>query len=319
MGWSRKRFALVGAAGFVSPRHMKAIKDTSNCLVCALDPNDSVGVIDSYFPDADFFTDFERYDSHIKLLRRQGRGLDYVSICSPNHLHDVHIRHALHNDADSICEKPLVLTPWNLDDLTEAEELTGKRAYTILQSRLHPTAQALWKEMAGSDGVVHDVNVTYVTSRGSWYHSSWKGKLEKSGGIVTNIGIHLFDMLMWVFGNPKRSLVHLHRRDCAGGYLELEGARVRWFLSVNPQHLPEIEQSTGKRNFRSIEIDGRQWEFSNGFIDLHTESYEHILAGRGFGISDARPSIETVASIRTAKIMPLRGDYHPICKLVDAA
>ena len=319
MGWSRKQFALVGAAGFVAPRHMRAIQDTGNCLVCALDPNDSVGVIDSYFPDADFFTDFEHYDRHIKLLRRQGRGVDYVSICSPNHLHDVHVCHAMHNDADSICEKPLVLTPWSLDDLAETERLTGKRAYTILQSRLHPTAHALWEETAGSAGVIHDVNVTYVTSRGRWYHSSWKNHIEKSGGIVTNIGIHLFDMLMWVFGNPRHSLVHLHRQDCAAGYLELERARVRWFLSVNAQHLPEFEKSTAQRNFRSIEINGRQWEFSDGFIDLHTKSYEHILAGRGFGIADARPAIETVASIRTAKVVPLRGDFHPICKIVDAA
>jgi len=309
-----KTFALIGAAGFVAPRHMRAIKDTGNELIAALDPNDSVGIIDSYFPAADFFTEPERFDRHIDKLRRKGSGVDYVSICSPNYLHDAHIRLALRNRAHAICEKPLVLNPWNLDGLHEIESETDTRIFTILQLRLHPTIIALNETIQSADDSVHEVDISYITSRGNWYQRSWKGDAEKSGGIATNIGVHFFDMLTWVFGKERYSTVHINRADCAAGRLELEKARVRWFLSVNADHLPEAQREQGQRTYRSITVGGQEVEFSEGFTDLHTASYQHILDGEGYGLDDARTAVETVYQIRNATPQGLQGDYHPFCK-----
>lgn len=311
------RFALIGAAGYIAPRHMKAMRDTGNQLVAGFDPNDSVGIIDSYFPEADFFTEFERFDRHIDKQRRKGQGVDYVAICSPNYLHDAHIRFALRNQAHAICEKPLVLNPWNLDALEEIEAESGKKVYTILQLRLHPAIQELRRRVAEAPpGKVFDVDLTYLTSRGHWYHTSWKGELAKSGGIATNIGVHFFDMLAWVFGARKSSEVHLHRADCAAGFLEYERARVRWFLSINADHLPDEAKAAGKRTYRSILIGGDELEFSEGFTDLHTASYADILAGNGFGIADARQSIEAVYEIRRQEPVGVKGSYHPFVKRV---
>lgn len=309
-----RTFALIGAAGYIAPRHMKAIKETGNQLVAAYDPNDSVGIIDSYFPAADFFTEFERFDRHVEKLRRNGSPVHYMSICSPNYLHDAHIRLALRNKAHAICEKPIVLNPWNVDVLHELEEEQGVHIYTILQLRLHPAIVALRKKFAESEEIA-DVDITYITSRGSWYHHSWKGDMSKSGGIATNIGVHFFDMLAWIFGKARNSVVHLSQPDAASGVLELERARVRWFLSINADHLPEAQQQKGQRTFRSISINGEEVEFSDGFTDLHTESYRDILAGGGFGLEDARPSVEMVHQIRNAAIAPATGDYHPFLHL----
>lgn len=311
-----KHFALVGAAGYIAPRHMKAIKETGHSLIAAFDPKDSVGIIDSYFPDADFFVEFERFDRHVDKLRRKGERVDYVSICSPNYLHDAHIRFALRNGADAICEKPLVLNPWNLDALAEIERETGKRICNILQLRLHPAIRALRDKIAAAgSNRVFDVDLTYITSRGHWYHTSWKGAGEKSGGIATNIGIHFFDMLGWVFGGLRENVVHLHRADVAAGVLHFDCARVRWFLSINAAYLPEAAKIAGKRTFRSIQIGGEELEFSDGFTDLHTESYRDILEGRGFGIEAARASIQTAHEIRHAEARGLNGDYHPLAAL----
>ncbi len=294
-------FGLIGAGGYVAPRHMKAIKETGNQLVAALDRYDGVGIMDSYFPDADFFTEPERFDRHLDKLRRKGpeSKIDLVSICSPNYLHDAHMRLALRNDANAICEKPLVLNPWNLDALKELEQETGKRIFTILQLRLHPAIIALREKIAnGPAGKVYDVNLNYITSRGRWYHISWKGNLAQSGGIATNIGIHFFDMLTWIFGDIKENEVRIHEDDRAGGFLKLDKANVNWHLSINADHIPAHAKAQGKRTFRSITVDGEEVEFSEGFTDLHTRSYEEILAGRGFGLDDARKSIEIVHGIR---------------------
>jgi len=312
-----RRFALIGAAGYIAPRHMRAIKDTKNTLVAAFDPSDSVGVIDSYFPEADFFVEFERFDRHVDKCRRRGQAIDYVSICSPNYLHDAHVRHALRSDAHAICEKPLVLNPWNLDALAEIEAESGRRLYNILQLRLHPAISTLRQKVAAGGNRIWDVDVTYITSRGHWYHSSWKGDTGKSGGIATNIGVHFFDMLLWVFGRQTRSVVHVNRPDVAAGYLELERARVRWLLSINADHLPDAQKASGQRTFRSITIDGQELEFSEGFTDLHTASYQDILSGGGFGLEAARPSIETVHDIRNLPEVALTGDYHPFCRQLD--
>lgn len=294
-----KNFALIGVAGFIAPRHLQAIKDTGNNLVAALDRFDSVGIMDSYFPQADFFTEFERFDRHLEKLRRQGKKIDYVTICSPNYLHDSHIRFALRHQADAICEKPLVLNPWNLDALAEIERETGKRVYTILQLRLHPAIQALKKEIElAPKGKHYQVDLRYMTSRGHWYHHSWKGEESKSGGIATNIGVHFFDMLLWIFGKSKASRVREVEDDHASGVLELENATVNWFLSINADHLPEEAKAKGKRTYRSLQIEGKEIEFSDGFTDLHTKCYEQILSGQGFGINDARASIETVYPLR---------------------
>jgi UDP-N-acetyl-2-amino-2-deoxyglucuronate dehydrogenase len=297
-----KNFALIGAAGFIAPRHLKAIKETGNNLVAAMDKFDSVGIIDSYFPHADFFTEFERYDRHIDKLRRQGKKVDYVSICSPNYLHDSHIRFALRQQADAICEKPLVLNPWNVDALAEIEKETGKKIYTILQLRLHPSIIKLREEvLAGDPNKVYDVDLTYITSRGKWYHHSWKGEEAKSGGIATNIGIHFFDILLWIFGDVKETKLERYELDHASGFIKLAKANVHWSLSINEDHLPESVKAQDKRTFRSLQMNGREIEFSDGFTDLHTISYQEILQGRGFGLQEARPSIELAHQIRISK------------------
>ncbi|MDQ0304627.1 Gfo/Idh/MocA family oxidoreductase [Ancylobacter polymorphus] len=312
-----KKFALIGAAGFVAPRHMRAIKDTNNSLVAALDRSDSVGIIDSFFPEANFFTEFERFDRHIDKLRRQGEGIDYVAICSPNYLHDSHMRFALRAGADAICEKPLVLNPWNIDGLKEIEEDTGRRINSILQLRLHPAIVALRERMsaAPTDRKV-EVDLTYITSRGNWYLRSWKGEDDKSGGIATNIGVHFYDMLHFVYGKLQQNVVHLRTPTRAAGYLEYERARVRWFLSVDFSDVPEAERAKGKRTFRAITADGADIEFSEGFTDLHTRSYEEILAGRGFGLEENRVAIETVAHIRSAPLVN-DSDMHPFARRVS--
>lgn len=314
MSDNSKRFALIGAAGYIAPRHMGAIRDTGNELVAALDPNDSVGVIDSYFPDADFFTEFERFDRHIDKLRRKGRGVDFISICSPNYLHDSHIRFALRSGADAICEKPLVLNPWNIDGLLEIEADSGRRVNTILQLRVHPAIIALRERiMPEVRDTKYMVDLTYITSRGHWYLQSWKGDVRKSGGIATNIGVHFFDMLHFIFGKLQHNHVHLREETRAAGYLEYEHAQVRWFLSLDARDLPESAQKAGQRTFRSITIDGEEIEFSGGFTELHTRSYEEIIAGRGFGLEDNRVAIETVANIRNAPL-DRSGDVHPYAR-----
>jgi UDP-N-acetyl-2-amino-2-deoxyglucuronate dehydrogenase len=313
----KKRFALIGAAGYVAPRHMKAIRDTGNGLIAALDKSDSVGIIDSFFPAAHFFTEFERFDRHIDKLRRTvyENPIDYVSICSPNYLHDSHIRFAMRSGADAICEKPLVLNPWNIDGLQEIEKDTGKRVHTILQLRLHPAIIALKEKVEKENrSTKHDVDLTYVTARGNWYLQSWKGDLKKSGGIATNIGVHFYDMLQFIFGELQENIVHHNSETTAGGYLEYEKARVRWFLSVDEENVPSEASAQGQRTYRSIKVDGREVEFSGGFTDLHTRSYEEILAGRGFGLEENRVAIETVADIRNASPIGPTGDYHPFLK-----
>ena len=309
-----KRFALIGAAGYIAPRHMVAIRETGNNLVAALDPNDSVGIIDSHFPEADFFTEFERFDRHINKLRRSKIGVDFVSIASPNYLHDSHMRFALRSGADAISEKPLVLNPWNIDGLKEIEADTGKKGNTILKLRLHPSIVALRQKVQTSDpSQKFDVDLTYITSRGHWYLQSWKGNEDKSGGIATNIGVHFYDMLHFVFGPVQENVVHLTTPTKAAGYLEYERARVRWFLSIDINDLPDHEHAKGKRTFRAITANGENIEFSNGFTDLHTSSYKEILAGRGFGLEENRVAIETVAHIRTASV-DAGGEKHPFVK-----
>jgi len=311
-----KNFALIGAAGYIAPRHLKAIKDTKNNLIAALDKFDSVGIMDSYFPDADFFVEFERFDRHIeKLKRRKNVNLDYVSICTPNYLHDAHIRMALRRDAHAICEKPLVLNPWNIDALIDIEKETNKKVYTILQLRLHPSIIALRnKVLNGPKDKIYDVDLTYLTSRGHWYYTSWKGDVSKSGGIASNIGVHFYDMLSWIFGDVKQNIVHLHTHDRASGYLEFEKARVRWFLSIDYNTIPKEVREKGQRTYRSITVDGEEIEFSGGFTDLHTTSYKDILDGNGFGLAEARQSIEIVQTIRNSEIKALKGEYHPLAK-----
>lgn len=311
-----KNFVLIGAAGYVAPRHMRAIKDTGNILVAALDKNDSVGILDSYFPDADFFTEFERFDRHLEKLKRKGINIDYVSVCSPNYFHDAHIRFGLRHGADVICEKPLVLNPWNLDALHLMEQETDRRIYTILQLRLHPAIQELKKRVEEEPPwKIHDVDLTYLTSRGNWYYASWKGSIEKSGGIATNIGVHFFDMLQWVFGPVEENVVHIHTHDRAAGFLKLERARVKWFLSINYDNIPDPVKATGARTFRSIKMDGEEIEFSEGFTDLHTHSYQGVLENEGFELMTAAPAIQMVYDIRKAKPLGLQGDYHPLAAL----
>lgn len=311
-----KTFALIGTAGYIAPRHMEAIRATGNDLVAALDPNDSVGVIDSYFPQAQFFTEFERFDRHIDLLRRQGHAVDYVSIASPNYLHDSHIRFALRSGADAICEKPLVLNPWNIDALEEVEHDLGKKVYTILQLRLHPSIIALKEKveaaLAAEPGKQFEVDLMYLTSRGGWYMVSWKGDEAKSGGIATNIGVHFFDMLGWIFGELTEQEVHLATATAASGFLQFEHARVRWFLSVDYDYIPDEIKAKGQRTFRSITVDGEELEFSGGFTDLHTASYADILEGGGFGLADARRSIEIVHQIREAEPVAAGANAHPM-------
>ncbi len=294
-----KNFALIGAAGYIAPRHMQAIKAVGGNLVAALDKHDSVGILDSYFPDCDFFTEFERFDRHLDKLKRKGIKIDYVSICSPNYLHDSHIRFALRHGADAICEKPLVLNPWNIEALAEIENETGRKVYTILQLRLHPSIIALREKIKnGPKDKVYDVELTYITSRGNWYHHSWKGDVSKSGGIATNIGIHFFDMLIWVFGEVKESNVLELTESKASGQLKLDRASVSWRLSVDYEDIPDKLKQEGKRTYRSLKLEGEEVEFSDGFGDLHTKSYEYILRGDGFGLDEARKSIEVVYKFR---------------------
>lgn len=311
-----KRFALIGVAGYIAPRHLKAIKDTGNVLVAALDKSDSVGVLDSYFPDADFFTEFERFDRHLEKLKRadEKQAVDYVTICSPNYLHDAHIRFALRIGANAICEKPLVLNPWNVKGLEEIEKESKGRINTILQLRLHPAIIELKKKIDSAGSKIHDIDLTYITSRGHWYLVSWKGNIEKSGGIAANIGIHFFDMLAWIFGDVKRNIVHLNQPKRAAGYLELEKARVRWFLSLERDDLPVKPQPGKLMTYRLITIDGKEVEFSEGFGDLHTESYKKILAGEGFTTKDVLNSVQITSDIRRAEPVGLKGDFHPILK-----
>jgi UDP-N-acetyl-2-amino-2-deoxyglucuronate dehydrogenase len=311
-----KRFALIGVGGYIAPRHLKAIKETNNVVVAALDKNDSVGVMDSYFPDADFFTEFERFDRHLEKLRRKDetQSVDYVTICSPNYLHDAHVRFALRIGASAICEKPLVLNPWNVEALEEIEKESKGEINTILQLRLHPAIIELKKKIDAAGDKIHDVDLTYITSRGHWYLVSWKGDIEKSGGIATNIGIHFFDMLAWIFGGVKKNTVHLFENKRAAGYLELEKARVRWFLSLEREDLPVQPQAGKPMTYRSITVDGQEVEFSEGFGDLHTESYKKILAGEGFTTRDVITSVQITSDIRRAEPIGLTGDYHPILK-----
>lgn len=298
---NKKRFALIGVAGYIAPRHLQAIRDTDNELVAALDKSDTVGIMDSYFPNADFFTEFERFDRHLDKLRRQGNGVDYVTICSPNYLHDSHIRFALRQGAHAICEKPLVLNPWNVDALVELEKETGKRVFTILQLRLHPSIIALRDKVQRTPlDKKFDVDLTYCTSRGHWYQISWKGDVAKSGGVATNIGIHFFDMLTWVFGSVESSHVKHINAQSASGHLKLERANVNWNLSIDYNDIPAEVRANGKRTFRSLTMDGEEIEFSDGFTELHTKSYEAILRGEGFGLEEARPSIQLVHDIRNS-------------------
>lgn len=315
-----KNFALIGAAGYIAPRHMAAIQETGNNLVAALDKFDCVGIMDRFFPDANFFTEPERFDRHLDKLRRlnQGRAVDYVSICSPNYLHDSHIRLALRNEAHAICEKPIVLNPWNFDGLEAIEKETNKNIYTIFQLRLHPSVIELKKKIEnGPKDKIYDIDLSYITSRGKWYNVSWKGDISKSGGVTTNIGVHFFDMLSFVFGDVEKSEVHLLQADKAAGYLELKQARVRWFLSLDSNDISPERKAQGQSTFRSILMEGENFEFSGGFTDLHTISYKEILAGRGFRIQEGRQSIETVYNIRNAKPIGLKGNYHPILKNID--
>jgi UDP-N-acetyl-2-amino-2-deoxyglucuronate dehydrogenase len=311
----QKNFGLIGVAGYIAVRHLKAIKETGNNLLASLDKFDSVGLLDSYFPQSDFFVEFERFDRHFDKLKRMGTKIDYVSICSPNYLHDSHIRFALRHQAEAICEKPIVLNPWNVDALQEIENETGRKIYTILQLRHHPGIIELREKIKnGPKDKIYDIDLSYITSRGNWYYISWKGDVQKSGGVATNIGIHFFDMLGWIFGDTAKIIVHVSRPDKAAGYLELENARVRWFLSIDYNDLPESVKQSGKRTFRSITVEGEEIEFSEGFGELHTTSYREILDGRGFGLSDARQSVITAFTIRNSNPVGLVGDYHPMLK-----
>lgn len=301
-------FVLIGAAGYIAPRHMGAIKTVGGALRAAFDPNDSVGVIDSYFPEAHFFTEFERFDRHLDKLRRRNEGIDYVSICSPNYLHDAHCRFALRSGADAICEKPLVLNPWNLDGLAGMERDTGRRISTILQLRLHPIIQELKKRVAASDRR-HSVDLAYIASRGRWYHASWKGDDQKSGGVATNIGIHFFDMLGYVFGQRLATVAHVREAERVAGMISYERADVRWFLSIDRKDLPPEVQGK-KTSYRSLTIDGEEIEFSDGFADLHNLSYREIMAGRGFSLEDVRPCVEAVSEFRTSPLVAA-GERHP--------
>ncbi|MBR3710121.1 MAG: Gfo/Idh/MocA family oxidoreductase [Bacteroidales bacterium] len=312
-----KNFAIIGVGGYIAPRHLKAIKDTGNILVSAYDKSDSVGIMDSYFPNASFFTEQELFDRHnTKLRDEEGKQIDYVTVCTPNYLHDAHTRYGLRLGADVICEKPLVLNPWNIDALEKVEERQGHKAYNILQLRLHDKIKELKKKVdEGPKDHIYDIDLTYITSRGNWYYASWKGDINKSGGVATNIGVHFYDMLSWIFGDVQKNIVHVSTHDRVAGYLELKQARVRYFLCINADTLPENAVEGEKRTYRTLKIDGEEFEFSQGFTELHTKSYEEILAGRGFGIAEARRCIEIVYQIRNSKPIGLVGDYHPLAKL----
>jgi UDP-N-acetyl-2-amino-2-deoxyglucuronate dehydrogenase len=310
-----KKFALIGAAGYIAPRHMKAIKDSGNILTAAYDKFDSVGILDSMFPNADFFVEFERFDRHIEKLKRGLNKIDFLSICSPNYLHDAHIRFGLRVGADVICEKPLVLNPWNIDALKDFENEHGKKIYNILQLRLHPAIIALKKKISdGPKDKIYDIDLAYITSRGNWYYTSWKGDTSKSGGIATNIGVHFYDMLSWIFGSIKKNVVHLHTHDTAAGYFEFEKAKVRWYLSINSDNIPTHVLAKGLKTYRSLTIEDEEIEFSDGFTELHTLSYQNILNGEGFGLNEAISSIQIVHDIRNSKPLGLVGDFHPLLR-----
>ena len=309
MNPSFKSFALIGAAGYIAPRHMKAIAETGNDLVAAMDKSDSVGILDRYFPKAAFFTEFERFDRHLYKLKSNTQPIDFLSVCTPNHLHDAHIRYGLRLGADVICEKPLVLNSWNLDNLESLEKESGKRIYNILQLRHHPTLVTLKEKIQNSDQI-HNVDLTYITSRGKWYYASWKGDQNKSGGVATNIGIHFFDLLNWLFGKNNHSEVHIHTHDRAAGYLEFEKAKVKWFVSINDTTLPQEIRVTGGTSFRSLDIDGEEIDLSYNFEKLHTESYKAILNGKGFSIEECRPSIKIASQIRKENPIGKNNNSH---------
>lgn len=308
-----KNFGLIGAAGYVAPRHMQAIKEVGGNLLVAFDPKDSVGIIDSHFPEASFFIEFERFDRFVDKSKDSDTKIDLMSICSPNYLHDAHVRFALRSEADAICEKPLVLNPWNLDGLSLMEQRMGRKVNVILQLRLHPSIIELKKEIEQNPDHIYDVDLTYIASRGRWYQVSWKGEVEKSGGVATNIGIHFFDMLEFLFGPSTSNITHLRDNMRGAGYIDYKRARVRWFLSIDRQDIPN-ESEGGQSTFRSITVDDKEIEFSGGFTDLHTESYRAVMADEGFGIDDARPSIELVSAVRTMNLTPNAGEMHPMAK-----
>ncbi len=310
-----KRFALIGSAGYIADRHMKAIKETGNELVCSSDRFDVMGRMDSYFPDAEFFLEIENLDKYMDDLRRNGRPVDYVTICTPNYMHPSHIRFALRNGAHAICEKPMVIYPEDIHVIKDIERETGKNVYTILQLRYHPAIIALKKEVDDAGDVIFDIDLSYITTRGKWYLKSWKGDVHKSGGVATNIGIHFFDMITWIFGKVKQNIVHHYSSEKAAGLLLLEKARVRWFLSLDYHDLPTAATDKGMRTYRSITIDSKEIEFSGGFTDLHTITYQNILDGNGYGIDDARESIELTDYVRNSKPVGLKGDYHPFLKI----
>ncbi len=310
-----RNFAIIGLAGYIAPRHLKAIQETGGRLVSAYDKFDSVGIMDSFFPEASFFTEQELFDRHNTKLKDTENEISWLSVCTPNYLHDAHSRYGLRLGANVICEKPIVLNPWNVDALKEVEKETGKKIFNILQLRLHPSIIALKERVEKADpDKSFDLDLTYITSRGNWYYTSWKGDVQKSGGIATNIGVHFYDMLQWVFGPIKENKVHILSHDRCAGYLELGRARVRYFLSINAELLPPVAREQGMRTYRSIKIDDEEFEFSNGFTDLHTQSYQKILAGEGFGLDEVAPCIQIVHDIRHAKPIGLTGDYHPLAK-----
>lgn len=311
-----KNFAIIGVGGYIAPRHLKAIKDTGNTLLAAYDRNDSVGIIDSYFPSAAFFTEQELFDRHNSRLKERGNPLDFITVCTPNYLHDAHTRYALRLGCDVICEKPVTLNPWNIEALQRIENETGRKAYTILQLRLHDSVAALKHRIEqGPKDRKYDVDLTYITSRGNWYYASWKGDVHKSGGIATNIGVHFYDMLSWIFGPVEQNIVHVSSHDRVAGYLELKQARVRYFLSINAETLPPEAVAAGQRTYRTIKVDGSEFEFSAGFTELHTRCYEKILAGEGFRVAEAYNCISIVHDIRNAQPIGLKGDYHPLARL----
>ena len=316
---NKKNFALIGAAGYIAPRHMKAIKETDNNLIAALDPYDGIGIMDTNFPQAEFFTEIEQFDTFVDNFNRTNN-IDYISICSPNYLHESHIRFALKSGADAICEKPLVLNPHNIDQLKVIENETGKKVYNILQLRLHDSIVALKervsRELKENPDKVYDIDLTYLTSRGKWYFVSWKGNEDKSGGIASNIGVHFYDMLCWIFGDVEENIVHLKTPDTNAGFFKLKNATVRWFLSVNYEYIPQEIKDSGVRTYRSITVDGQEIEFSGGFTDLHTRSYKEILKGNGFGLDEAYGSIRTVSTIRNLDAIGMKGEYHPFVKKV---
>ena len=311
-----KNFALIGVGGYIAPRHLKAIKDTGNNLVSAYDKSDSVGIMDSYFPKTAFFTEQELFDRHNTKMIANGIPLDYISVCTPNYLHDAHIRYGLRLGANVICEKPVVLNPWNIDALEKVQQTEGRKTYTILQLRHHEAIVALKKKIEnGPKDKIYDIDLTYITSRGNWYYASWKGDEHKSGGIATNIGVHFYDMLCWIFGEVKQNIVHISTHDRVAGFLQLKNANVRYFLSIDGDTLPKEVAEKGGRSYRCIMIDGEELEFTNGFTDLHTVSYQKILNGEGFEIGESRNAINTVYEIRNAQPIGLVGDYHPLAKL----